>query len=220
MGSLLYMTCDGDDDANYDLHIGVSEDHFFLDYKFEALWAAYNEGPPLYNSLFAVLTDTPQEPIIKAYWQRAISEAEKEGRVFEYLVSESVSEIVAAFASVARSDKWVRMVEVVLKGACGKWDDPADLRDACQLEDRFLLTRLIEKNGGWLRFVEVLGMELIEEENHLTLYKLSESDYLLKEAFQENDYQLFRSDAPDLSNALSKLYKFYIEAEWVIGRPS
>ncbi len=212
------MTCDGDDDANYDIHIGVSEGHFFLDYKFEALWAAYNEGPPLFNSLFAVLADTPQEPIIKAYWQRAISEAEKEGGVFKYLVFESVSELVAAFASVARSDKWVRMVEVVLKGACGKWDDPADFRDACQLGDRFLLTRLIEKNGGWARFVEVLGIELIEEEKYLSLYKLSESDYLLREAIQENDYQLFRSDAPVLSKALSNLYKFYTEAEWVIGR--
>ncbi len=213
------MTCDGDDDANYDIHIGVSEDHFFLDYNFEALWAVYNEGPFLSNSLFAVLADTPQEPFIQAYWQHKISEAEAEGDVFEYQVFESVSEIVAAFASVARSEKWVRMVEVVLKGACGKWDDPADFRDACQLEDRFLLTRLIEKNGGWLRFVEVLGLELLEEENQLSLYKLSESDYLLKEAIQENDYQLFRSDAPVLSKALSNLYKFYTEAEWVIGRP-
>ncbi len=167
-----------------------------------------------------MLADTPREPFNQAYWQYKINEEEAEGGVFKYQVFESVSEIVAAFASVSRSDKWVRMVEVVLKGACGKWDDPADFRDACQLEDRFLLTGLIEKNGGWSRFVEVLGIELIEEEKYLSLYKLSESDYLLREAFQENDYQLFRSEAPDLSNALSKLYKFYTEAEWVIGRPS
>lgn len=214
------MTCDGDDDANYDLHIGVSEDHFFLNYYFEALYAVYNEGPFLSNSLYAVLADTPREPFIQAHWQYKINEAEAEGDVFEYQVFESVPAIVAAFARVARSDKWVRLVEVVLKGACGKWDDPADFRDACQLEDRFLLTRLIEKNGGWPRFVEVLGLELIEEKNYLSLYKLSDSDYLLKEVMQENDYQLFRSEAPGLSRALSNLYKFYTEAEWVIGCPA
>jgi len=220
MENLLYMTCDGDDDANYDIRIGISEDHFFLEYYFEDLWAVYNEGPFLSNSLYAVLANTPREPFIQAYWQFKIKEEEAEGGVFKYEVFESVPAIVAAFARVSRSDKWVRMVEVVLKGACGKWDDPADFRDACQLEDRFLLTRLIEKNGGWSRFVEVLGMELIEEEKYLSLYKLSESDYLLREAFQENDYQLFRSEAPDLSTALSKLYKFYTEAEWILGRPS